>query len=1633
MTCSPSRRITDAVRHLSRPCVLAFALVAGALFFSAPSARATLNNGEPAIDILGEFNSPSSDTTADYVKPCVNNGASSLGFYESLTSVVESPSGIIDATNNRLFVSDLANHRVLVFTLNTSNQISSKTAANVLGQQDFISCQANQGGNTGQSTLYDPGGMDFDATNNRLFVADTGNSRVLVFNTSSITNGMNASYELGQPSFTTSGGYTTQAGLSAPVDVKYDSVNSRLFVAEYSNNRVTVFNVAPGSIANDENASYELGHASGGTAFTTATSGLTQSTMHGPNNLAYDSADTLLYVADVNNNRVLVFNVATGTIANGENASDILGEANYTTATAHTTQAGLSGPQGLAYDATNNRLFVSEYNNNRVTVFSTANVINDENASDVLGQYNSSTMADNPADYVKSCVNDGASPIGLVNPLASVIDPTNHWLFVADPGNNRVLVFTLSSSNVLTSKTPTYVLGQPDFTTCSGGSQTQSTFDDPRALAVDPANQLLYVSDSENGRIMIFSTASMSNSMNASNVLGATDFVGGCTGCTSQATMNATVGVAVDSAHSLVYVTDGNDKRVLAFPTPVTNGENASYVLGQTNFTNTGTGLTQSTLNSPLDLAYDSGDQLLFVADNSNNRVLAFSTNSLTNGENASYVLGQANFTSNSGTNNQSTLGSGADYVTFDATNARLFVSSNDRILVFSTSGIANGENASYQLGPSSFTAGFSAGTTQSQFNDAAGMAFDATNELLYVSDYFNNRVMIFNVAPGTIANGENATDLLGHYTSATSTTTVNWTQNDPNNGPDNLGFDQPADVAIDPVNHYMYVADSMNNRVLVYALSTSNTLNTSSGGHTASYVLGQPNFYTSAAATTQAGMNTPQSVAFDSVNNRLFVADTKNGRVLVFNTSSLSNGMNASYELGIPSGGGAFTTSCFNSCTSSQSTVDYPLGLAYDSANTRLFVADTGANRVMVFNVATGTIANGENAINELGHAAGGTAYTNVTNGVTTVKMHAPVGVAYDSENSRLFVSDQDNSRVMVFNVASNPFTNGVAASFFLGQSNSTNNAAATTQAGMDLPDNLSYDAPNNRLFVADNINKRVLVYNAGPSVIATGMNASYVIGQVSFTTNNANSPTQSGLVLDQPINNSLSCAHYDPATNLLYVCDTDNHRVLTFSTSNAGQVLNDESAQYVLGQANFTSGTTNQGGATGQSTLAGAVGGFYDSTNTQEYVVDQNNNRIMIFNAAPASIANGENASDELGQYTTPGGATNLWTANGPNNGPTALGMYLPRGVALDAVHHYLYVSDSSNNRVMVYALNTDNSLSTSSGGHTASYVIGASSLQGANAGGTTTQSTLAYPAGIAVDTANQRLFVADNQNNRVMVFSTASLSNGMNASYVLGQTSFTAGQANQGATVAQSTLFQPSDVVYDAVNSRLFVADLVNNRVLAFNVATGTIANGENASYELGQASGGTAFTTGTANQGGMTAQNTLSGPANVAYDAVNSRLFVADAGNHRVLAFNVATGTIANGENAANVLGQSNFTNNTAATTQSGMSNPSGLSYDPNNNRLFSLDEADPRVVVYNVAPSVITNGENASYVLGCSTFAGCSYSLSQSGLTLGLSNPASAVLYDPGSGRVFVTDTYNNRVMIFQGSYMGNYQWTPGYD
>jgi hypothetical protein len=210
----------------------------------------------------------------------------------------------------------------------------------------------------------------------------------------------------------------------------------------------------------------------------------------------------------------------------------------------------------------------------------------------------------------------------------------------------------------------------------------------------------------------------------------------------------------------------------------------------------------------------------------------------------------------------------------------------------------------------------------------------------------------------------------------------------------------------------------------------------------------------------------------------------------------------------------------------------------------------------------------------------------------------------------------------------------------------------------------------------------------------------------------------------------------------------------------------------------------------------MSGPSGVFVDSSG-RLWVADWGNYRVLRFDNAAAK-ANGANADGVLGQPN--------FTSHSPAT--TQSGMYYPEGVFVDSSGR-LWVADTYNDRVLRF----DNAASKANGAN-ADGVLGQTFfISNSHA---TTQNGMAYPTGVAVDNASGRLYVSEEDNNRILVFnSAAGLENGANASYVLGQQNFTTNTYGTSAT----TLSYPSGVFYDQVTKVLLAADLFNSRVLMY----------------------------------------------------------------------------------------------------------------------------------------------------------------------------------------------------------------------
>ena len=321
-------------------------------------------------------------------------------------------------------------------------------------------------------------------------------------------------------------------------------------------------------------------------------------------------------------------------------------------------------------------------------------------------------------------------------------------------------------------------------------------------------------------------------------------------------------------------------------------------------------------------------------------------------------------------------------------------------------------------------------------------------------------------------------------------------------------GMRTPTAVATD--GHILAVADTENNRVLLWkSIPTSN-------GQPADLELGQPDFNTvGLIVTTASSFRGPQGVWIQ--NGKLFVADTQNNRILIWNSIPTTNNQPADVELGqanftsvfavpvtsivnCPTCPGGFTTT--PTLTATQGTMLNPVSVTSDGV--RLFVADLGYNRVLIWNSIP--TQSGKPADVEVGQL-------NFTNTIandnvdmcpqagvnTTVTPPTPTypdrcGRTLDyprfalSDGTRLFVADGGNDRILIFNQI--PTQNGAEADIVLGQPDEFASAVTSmtdlfhpllVQSAANInptPTSLAFDGSN--LYVADPSNRRILVYTA-------------------------------------------------------------------------------------------------------------------------------------------------------------------------------------------------------------------------------------------------------------------------------------------------------------------------------------------------------------------------------------------------------------------------------------------------------------------------------------------------------------------------------------------------------------------------
>jgi uncharacterized protein (TIGR03437 family) len=713
-----------------------FAFIISLALLGAPAAWPQVNLNPLPSRILGRPVTPQMEQQSTYsANPNLVEGRE---LYSPLSIAIDN-SGATPA----IYVSDTGNNRVLGWK-NAAAFSNGQMADIVVGQVDFfttwpqgpgVTPYAPGQGTSLQSGLNSPTGVVVDGSGN-LYVADSGNNRILRYpkpftNPSQIPN-----LVIGQPNFN-----SRTANCTAPLsaqgiclasgstvlqsDIAIDG-SGNLWMTDAGNRRVLEF--AAADIAKGGGgltAILEIGQADFTSLMTNLVPGAagaitTANQFAVPSAIAFAPAQGpcpgCLFVSDADSSspaqlsRVLVF---APPFTNAMAASRIMGvpPQTGTPTQPQIDSTVMDAPAGVFF-LPNNQIGVVDSGDSRILIFPS------------YDQWPAQTTQFSPMativvgqnfDFTRLYPNNAPpSPTFWPPPSASVFfQPEaavlfNNELYVADSGNNRVIVMPLQpSSTQPTFGAATRVLGQYRMDAGSvnliEGKELDLGGDSGMAIDSTGATPYLYVADPGNNRVLgykdIYKVAAGPGSVadivigQPNGQTGLCNYPTGDPGQPTSSSLCSPVGLLVDSQGNL-WVADRGNGRVLRFPAPFsqTGQPVADLVLGQASFTTKTTDPTESTMAAPYGLAMtvpiqigSFKESLLLASDQVHNRILVFQSvgGVFQSGQAAVKVIGQPDFHSSV---------AGASLTSFNAphhiavdTSSLVYVADtgNNRVLIF--------------------------------------------------------------------------------------------------------------------------------------------------------------------------------------------------------------------------------------------------------------------------------------------------------------------------------------------------------------------------------------------------------------------------------------------------------------------------------------------------------------------------------------------------------------------------------------------------------------------------------------------------------------------------------------------------------------------------------------------------------------------------------------------------------------------------------------------------------------------------------------------------------------------------------------------------------------------------------------
>lgn len=525
----------------------------------------------------------------------------------AVSTSLNAPSGSPASDGTRLFMIDTGNNRALIWNSLVGLTTNNVPANHVLGQADFAGSDRNRGGSPGLNTLASPLGIAASAAagSTRIAIADSGNHRVLLWDSLPSMSGVAATRVLGQVDglgASANAGGISLSSLSNPSGVYTDG--TRIAVADTNNHRLLLWNGWP--TAHGQPADVVVGQVSGSLG---RENGQYPSPTSFSNPTSISRVGEGLAIVDRSFARVLIWPRLP--LRESDAPSLVLGQSDFESSLLY------GGASGTSADGFSSLIAVASDGQALIVVdgFSSRGRI--------LLWRSLPTRNKQPADVVllKPGFTDDVGTNQTRNDSGSLAGAALHGgrIYSVDSTYHRVLIWrSLPTQN---NQLADVVLGQPDLNSGAanrGGAVGAATLSGPRGIFVDDGH--IYVADTANHRILVWNTNEPTSGQPADAVIGQPS-PGESQGCVSGRLCSPQGFAALGSR---IYIVENQNSRVLSFGSRLpAAGDVPDRIYGQPDLTTTTANLGRLAIDrlyTPQGIV--ATDRGLYITDTGNGRVV---------------------------------------------------------------------------------------------------------------------------------------------------------------------------------------------------------------------------------------------------------------------------------------------------------------------------------------------------------------------------------------------------------------------------------------------------------------------------------------------------------------------------------------------------------------------------------------------------------------------------------------------------------------------------------------------------------------------------------------------------------------------------------------------------------------------------------------------------------------------------------------------------------------------------------------------------------------------------------------------------------------------------------------------------